>query len=110
MSFSTCMEFTLMQFENTVIPHKISGKPWEIIGANIFTLNSSYFLYSVDYCSKFPIVKRAEDLLAEQLITCRIVLAEFGVPCKIMPEAVTISDKFKTICQKLNIEQGVSSQ
>ena len=43
--------------------HDIPGKPWEVIGVDIFSLNNKNYLSSVDYHSKFPIVKRQKTCL-----------------------------------------------
>ena len=45
------------------IHHNIPGKPWEVIGVDMFTLNNKNYLFIVDYHSKFPIVKRQKTCL-----------------------------------------------
>ena len=74
--------------------------------------NNKHYLCTVDYHSKFPIIKKTGDLSADSLIlTCRIIFAEYGLPKKIMsdPGGNFISDKLKTFCKSLNIEQAFSS-
>ena len=44
--------------------HKLLTKPLEIVGAAIFLRNNKTLLCIVDYYSKFPIMKRAEELSA----------------------------------------------
>ena len=71
------------QPRETIINHNIPGKLWEVIGADMFTLNNNNYLCIVDYCSKFPIVKRAEDMSAESLIiACKVIFSEYGLPKK----------------------------
>ena len=53
------------QCKHKIIPHEITGKPWEIVGTDIFTLNNSHILCMADYNNKFSIVKRAEGISAE---------------------------------------------
>ena len=48
--------------------HKIPRKPWEVVGADIFTLHNKIYLFIVDYHSKFPIIKKKEDLSPDSLI------------------------------------------
>ena len=38
------------------IHHNIPGKPQEVIGVDIFTLNNKNYLCIVDYHSKFPVI------------------------------------------------------
>ena len=40
-----------------VILYKITGKPWNGIGTDLFMFKNSNFLCVVDYRSKFPLVK-----------------------------------------------------
>ena len=87
-------------------PSKTMGANW-CIGADIFTLNNKHYLCITDYHSKFPIIKKTEDLSADSLILkCKFIFAEYGLPNKIMSGSGSnfISDKFKTFCMSLNIE------
>ena len=68
------------------------------------------YLYIVDYHSKFPIIKKTEDLAADSLIlACKISFSDYGPPRKIISDAGSnfISEKFERFCQKLNIEYAV---
>ena len=66
--------------QEKIIHHNIPGKPWEVIGADMFTLNSKNYLCIVDYLSKFPIVKRAEDMSAESLIIAwKLIISEYAL-------------------------------
>ena len=78
----------------------------------MFTLNNKYYLCIVDYHSQFPIVKRAEDMSAENLIlACKVIFSEYGLPKRIMSDAGGnfISDNFRQFCKCMNIEQVTSS-
>ena len=69
-------------------------------------------IFVIENHSKFPLVKKLGDLSADKLIlTCKVIFAEYGVPRKIMSDSGGnfISDKFKTFCKSLNIEQAFSS-
>ena len=61
-SCSTCLQFQQTQPSEKIIHHDIPEKPLEVIAADMFTLNNKSYLCIVDYHSKFPIVKDAEDL------------------------------------------------
>ena len=83
-----------------------------MLGADTLHFNNKNYLCIVDYHSKFPVVKMMEGPSTENLIaTTKVILAEYGIPCKLMSDAGTnfISDKFKKFCSRLNIEQAVLS-
>ena len=86
------------------MPHKIPSEPWEVVGADIFTLNNENYLCIADYHNKLAIIKKSEDLFADNLIVaCEIIFPEYGLPRKIMSGAGGnfISEKFfKTVNMK----------
>ena len=92
--------------------HDIPLRPWEVIGADIFHFRNKHYLCIVDYNIKFPVVKRLEGLLADNLInTVKTIFAEYGIPRKLMLDAGTnfVSDKFHQFCKLVNIEQATLS-
>ena len=75
------------------IPHKLPTMPWEIVGADIFSVDNETLLHIVDCYSKFPVMKRADGLSADILITTtKVMLAELGLPRK------TVSDAGMNFC------------
>ena len=62
------------------IPHELPSKPQEIIGEDIFSIDKET-LCIVDYYSKFPVMKRADELSAYHLIrAAKVAFTEFGLP------------------------------
>ena len=57
-----------MQLKEKIIHHEIPSKAWEIFRTYIFTLHNKYYLCIIDYQSKFPAIKKTEDLSADTLI------------------------------------------
>ena len=95
---TTCFTFQQTQQKDKILHHDIPAKPWEVVGADMFILNNKLYLSIVDYHSKFPFIKKTEDLSADSLIlTCKVIFAEYGLPKKIMSDSggSFISDKFK---------------
>ena len=87
-SCSTCLHFQQTQPREKIIHHDIPVKPCEVIEADIFTLNNRNYLFIVDYHSKFPILKRVEDMSAESsILACKFIVSEYGLPKKIMSDA-----------------------
>ena len=57
----------------------------------MFTLHNRNYLCIVDYHSKFPVIKKMEDLSADSLIlTCKIICSEYSLPKKICEIQVVI--------------------
>ena len=65
---STCLDFQQTQTKEKLIHHDIPGKPWEVIGVDMFTLNNKHYLCIVDYHNNFLIVKTAENMSADSVI------------------------------------------
>ena len=54
--------------------HKIPGKPWKSVGADILIINNKNYLCIVDYHSKFLVMKQVEEMRTDSLIkTCKII-------------------------------------
>ena len=101
-----------MESKEKIIHHDISLRPWEVLGVDIFHLNNKYYLCIIDYHSKFLVIRRMEGLSTESLITAiKVIFAEYGISCRLMSDAGTnlVSEKFRSFCSRLNIEQAVSS-
>ena len=109
---ATCLTFQQTQPKDKMIHHDIPARPWEMIGADMFTLNNKHYLCIIDYHSKFPVIKKTEDLSADSLILlCKVIFAEYRLPRKIMSDSGGnfVSDKFRTFCKSVNIDQVFSS-
>ena len=105
---TTCLTFQQTHPKDNMIHHDIPVRPWDVIGADMFTLNNKHYLCVVDYHSKFPIITKTEHSL---ILTCKIIFAEYRIPKKIMSDSGGnfISDKFKTFSKSLTIEQAFLS-
>ena len=79
----TCLTFQQTQPKDKIIHYDILAKPWEVIGADMVTLNNKLYLCILDYHSKFPIIKKTEDLSADSLILlCKVIFAEYRLQRK----------------------------
>ena len=49
------------------------------------------------------------DSIESLTATKKVIFAEYGIPCRLMSDAVTnfVSDRFRTFCSRLNIKQAV---
>ena len=55
---ATYLQFQQTQPQERIIHHDIPLQPWEVVGTDVFHYNNKNYLCTVDYNSKFPIVKR----------------------------------------------------
>ena len=88
--------------------YHIDPKRWLSL---IYSLLKYTLLCIADYFSKFPLVKKTDGLLADNLIiVVKIVFAEFGLPSKIVSDGDTnlVSDKFRQFFMQLNLEQAIT--
>ena len=100
-----------MHPKEKIIHHDILLRPWDVLGADIFHLNNKNYLCIIDYHSESPVIKRMEGLSAESLIaTIKVIFAEYGIPHRLMSDDGNnfVSEKFRSFCSSLNIEQVVS--
>ena len=66
-----------------MVHHEISGKPWEAIGVDMFTLHSRSYPCIVDHHSKFSVITKMEDISADSLIlACKITFQNMAYPRK----------------------------
>ena len=52
-----CLKFLQTQPQEQIIPHKVPGKSWEVIGEDIFQIQDKHVLCVIDYFNKFPIIR-----------------------------------------------------
>ena len=82
---SQYMDFQLKQPKCKIMPHEILDKPWETVGADLFTLNCNHFHHVVDYHSKFQTVKQVGRLSAKHMIRhCKIIFTKYSLSYNIV--------------------------
>ena len=89
---ATCMEYQQTKPCEKIIPHEMLHKPWEVVGANIFTVKNNLLLCIVDYYSKFPVIKKTDGLSAGGLI--RAVKIGFFSEFRLSKTSVRCRHKF----------------
>ena len=76
-------QFQQMQPKDRIIQHEILGIPWEVIGADKFSLYIKDFYCIVGYHSNFPVIKKTKSLSADSLILeCKVTFQSMGYPRK----------------------------
>ena len=77
--------------------NEILVRPWEFVGADIFTINDKHYL-CIDYHSTFLVMKQVERFSADNLIkSCKIIFSEYRLLSKISSDGGTtfVSEKFE---------------
>ena len=75
---ATCLDHQQIQSHDKTIPYDILCKPWEVVGADVLSINNNTLLCVVNYYSKFLIVQKTYALSADDLIrVAKIVFSEF---------------------------------
>ena len=87
-----CLEFQAIQQRDKPVPPDKPDKPWEAVGADIYMPNNKTYLCTVDYHSKFSVVKQMDGLRSDSLIkTCKVICSQYGPLRKIRSVAGTNS-------------------
>ena len=53
-----CQERQNTQTKETLEPHEVPTRPWQVVGTDLFTWIGEEYLILCDYYSKFPIIKK----------------------------------------------------
>ena len=63
-----CLEYQHIQPQERALHYKIPCRPWEVVRPDKFMVNNKTLQCTVDYYSKFPIVKKVGSLSADDLV------------------------------------------
>ena len=78
---SPCNEYQQSQCKEPLMTHKIPERPWSRLAVDIFTLDKSDYLITVDFYSDFWEVDTLPHMTAETVIECcKTHFSRYGVP------------------------------
>ena len=82
LSCKQCREFDRAEAKEPLISTPVPQYPFQVVGADLFTVGGDDYLLVVDYLSKFPVVKCLQhSTVASQVISSlRKVFSDFGCP------------------------------
>ena len=89
--------FQQTQPKEKIIHHDIPVRPWDVVGADMLNINNNSYLCMIDYHSIFLIIKKTKGLSADsQILACKLIFSEYGMPKRIMSDAHRnfISEKY----------------
>ena len=80
-SCCACKKFQNSQQKEPMIPSEVPPRPWHTVSADLFKVNNSWYIIVADYYSKFPFVKKLNNLTATAVINViRSIFSEQGIP------------------------------
>ncbi|XP_038061713.1 uncharacterized protein K02A2.6-like [Patiria miniata] len=84
----TCQEHQRSQTKETLLPHELPTRPWQILGTDLFHFEGNEYLMIADYYSKFPLVHRmpANCTSGAVIDATQQIFSEHGVPEKIISD------------------------
>ena len=95
-----------------MIPTEIPSRPWKTLSADLFYVQQSWFLIVVDYYSKFPFVKKLQNLTSGAVVNeMKMLFAENGIPESLQCGNGTqfISGEFHQLASQYGFEIVTSS-
>ena len=92
--------------------HEVPDYPYQVLGSDLFELNGTSYLLTVDYFSKWPCVEKLQETKTIDVIkVLEKQFCDFGVPQKLVTDNGPQygSAEFREFMQKLRIEHVTSS-
>ena len=78
---SVCNEFLQKQAKEPLMTYAIPTHPWQMVGQDLFTLDSQNYLITVDYFSDYWELNILPDTTSETIVRLtKIQFARFGIP------------------------------
>ena len=75
--------------QEKALQYEIPFRNWEVVGADILVINGKTHLFIIDYCCKFPIVKKVNSLSTDNLVQMTmLIFVEYGLPKKFVSDLI----------------------
>ena len=83
-----CQEHQPAQQHESLLPHEVPSRPWEVVGTDMFFFNDADWLIIADYYSKFPIVRKMpRPCLSSSVVSVtKQIFSETGVPSRVVSD------------------------
>ena len=91
---SECSEWRRNNQKEPLIPHEVSGRPWQNLGADIFQFRGKNFLCVVDYFSKFPEISLLSSKTSSSVVlNLKSIFARHGVPDELVADNMPFANR-----------------
>ena len=101
---SICQENLPAQPKETLQPHDIPSRAWEVVGPDLFNCNYHKYLIIADYYCKFPLIQKINGLTTSNMVisTMKQVFSEHGIHSKVVSDnrPQYSSEAFKEFAQQ----------
>ena len=107
-----CNKYQAAQARLPILQPELPSFPWEKLGTDIFEIDGTKYLIIVDYFSRFPIIRKLNDITANTICNhFNSVFSEYGIPSTIVTDCGTqyTSEQFKNLCKEKGITVTYSS-
>ncbi|XP_039256273.2 uncharacterized protein LOC120332993 [Styela clava] len=111
-SCELCNKYYSAQAKMPMMKPDLPSRPWEKLGTDIFEFQGNKYLMIVDYFSRFPVVRKLQDMTAESVCEqFSNVLAEYGLCSTILADfgSQYVSQLFRGKCDANGITMTFSS-
>ena len=89
-----CNAYRKQQPSEPLLPHPVPQRPWQKVGADIFSFARKDYLLVVDYFSKYPEIALLEDKTATSVKRhLKSIFARHGIPEELMADNMPFSSK-----------------
>ena len=74
--------------KETLMPHELPTRPWQVLGTDLFHFNNAEYLIVVDYYSKFPLIRKMPTPCTSHAVVTATaeIFSEHGAPQKVMSD------------------------
>ena len=86
---ATCQEYRYAQPAETLRPHEMPTRPWQVVGSDLFYFDGHDHLIVADYYSKFPIVRKipmGQGTSQTAVSITNQIFSEHGIPQRIVTD------------------------
>ncbi|GFS27367.1 endogenous retrovirus group K member 11 Pol protein [Elysia marginata] len=107
-----CAEHRKSQQKEPLHPHKIPGRPWQRLAADLFEIDGQQFLLVADYYSKMPFVKSLTKITSSACIDyLKSLFVVHGIPDELITDngRQFVSEEFQAFTKAWNIAHQTSS-
>ena len=110
---SICQVNLPVQPKETLQPHDIPSRAWEVVSTDLFNCNNHEYLISADYYSKFPIIWKMNGLTTSNMVISAMkqIFSEHGIPSRVDSDNGPLysSEAFKEFAQQWQFDHITSS-
>lgn len=107
----TCCKYRKQQAKESLMPHPVPQRPWQKVGADLFSFAGRDYLLVVDYHSKFPEIALLEDKTSHAVILqLKIIFARHGIPEVLVADNMPFGSKAcKQFAEEWDVQIKTSS-